>query len=402
MDNINDVMGSIDDIDHITNESDLNVLTALTYSYEKASVILENYEGDDLSSFSIFQEGTVLDEVRKQGKNDPALVRILLFIPRLIKTMITSIGKSVKDASIKESISKAEKAKKDPGLLKRIITSKPVKTIALVGSVSTAIEVSSTIKHMKEQIVDLAKSSKSIDEIKPKREEIFNSFKPYVAPAFNEEGKLIISANCNLSNFGSVFTEYKKNIDRIIRRRFVDIRSSKDLYEVIKVFQQTYLDIISDGFLFEKVIGDPENIHDTVLASDFDVKCTKVIKSIANDNGKYLGDLLTELTESIPYDKMKSMMSKVESSGKMGEINKGQIDNIISGIISVIRDDVRWFCKLANNIKMYVKSVADEYAKQSSNTNPTSDDKDSKPKEESNSSGKETQTKESDGNTKTK
>ena len=30
MSKINDVMGSIDDIDHITNESDLNVLTALT------------------------------------------------------------------------------------------------------------------------------------------------------------------------------------------------------------------------------------------------------------------------------------------------------------------------------------------------------------------------------------
>ena len=173
MDIINNVIGSIDDIDHVTNESDLNVLTALADSYEKASVILENYEGDDLSSFSIFQEGAVLDEVRKQGKDDPAIVRILLFIPRLIKTMIASMGKSVKDNPIKDIVTKADKSKKDPNILKRIISSKPVKTITLVGGVAGAIEISSTFKHMKDQIVDLANSKKSIDEITSIREEMF-------------------------------------------------------------------------------------------------------------------------------------------------------------------------------------------------------------------------------------
>lgn len=400
MDNINNVIGSIDDIDHVTNESDLNVLTALTDSYEKASVILENYEGDDLSSFSIFQEGTVLDEVRKQGKDDPAIVRILLFIPRLIKTMIASIGKSVKDNPIKDVVTKADKAKKDPNLLKRIISSKPVKTITLVSSVAGAIEISSTFKHMKDQIVDLANSKKSIDEKKSMREKLFESFKPTCVLDIDNNGKLTVKANCNLSGFDGVFAAYKKNIDRIIRRRFVDIRNSKDLYEAMKVLQQTFLDVLSNTFFFENIIGDPKELHDAILVSEFDAKCTKVIKEIKNDDGKYLQDLLTELTESIPYDKMKSVTSKMEMSGKMGETNINQINGIINTIVKNVKDDLRQFAKFANAIRVDLRAVIEELVKQTTNLDPEKDKKDFESNVKSAVLGKETYSKDSDGNIK--
>ena len=402
MSKINDVMGSIDDIDHITNESDLNVLTALTDSYEKASVILENYEGDDLSSFSIFQEGTVLDEVRKQGEDDPAIVRILLFIPRLIKTMIASMGKSVKDNPIKDIVTKADKSKKDPNILKRIISSKPVKTITLVGGVAGAIEISSTFKHMKDQIVDLANSKKSIDEITSIREEMFKSFKPTCVLDIDNNGKLTVKANCNLSGFDGVFDAYKKNIDRIIRRRFVDIRNSKDLYEAIKILQQTNLDVLSNTFFFENIIGDPKELHDPILVSEFDAKCTKVIKEIKNDDGKYLQDLLTELTESIPYDKMKSVTSKMEMSGKMGETNINQINGIINTIVKNVKDDLRQFAKFANAIRVDLRAVIEELIKQTTDLDPEKDKKDFESNVKSAVLGKETYTKDSDGNIKTK
>ena len=402
MNKINDVMGSIDDIDHITNESDLNVLTALTDSYEKASVILENYEGDDLSSFSIFQEGTVLDEVRKQGKDDPALVRILLFIPRLIKQMIASIGKSVKDNPIKDVVTKADKAKKDPNLLKRIISSKPVKTITLVSSVAGAIEISSTFKHMKDQIVDLANSKKSIDEIEPIREKLFESFKPTCVLDIDNNGKLTVKANCNLSGFDGAFAAYKKNIDRIIRRRFVDIRNSKDLYEVMKVLQQTVLDIYSNTSFFENIIGNPEEFHDAIPVSEFDAKCTKVIKEIKNDDARYLQDPITELSESIPYDKMKSATSKMEMSGKMGETNAEKINDLITKISKTVKEDVNQFAKFANAIRVDLRAVIEELIKQTTDLDPEKDKKDFESKVKSAVLGKETYTKDSDGNIKTK
>ena len=48
----------------------MNVIEALTESIDKSFVIMENYENDDLSSFSIFQEGKILDTVKKESKKD--------------------------------------------------------------------------------------------------------------------------------------------------------------------------------------------------------------------------------------------------------------------------------------------------------------------------------------------
>ena len=228
MNNINDVIRSIDNINQITNESDLGVLNALYDSYEKSSIILENYEGDDLSSFSIFQEGEILDKVRKEGKDDSAFMRIILFIPRIIRAMVKSIGKTVEDHPIKDIVSKADKSKKEPGLLKKIMTSKPVKTISFVTSTAAVIEVGNTFNHLKDQITEISKSSKSIDELVVKRKELLESFKPTCTLDINKDGKLTVCANCNLSGFDNVFNIYKRDIDKMIRRRITDIRVCKD------------------------------------------------------------------------------------------------------------------------------------------------------------------------------
>lgn len=97
-----DVLSSIDDIDDVVLESEFSVLNAMLDSYNKATIIMENYNGDAIDSFSIFQEEGILDEAT--GKKSEALItRILAFIPRLIM----AIGKRLIGCSKNEDIKEA-------------------------------------------------------------------------------------------------------------------------------------------------------------------------------------------------------------------------------------------------------------------------------------------------------
>lgn len=80
----------IENIDSILIEAEGSVLNSMIQVYDKALSIIESYEGDDLSSFEIFQEGflskkskesTISTEQQKESVGK----KILLFLPRLIK-----------------------------------------------------------------------------------------------------------------------------------------------------------------------------------------------------------------------------------------------------------------------------------------------------------------------------
>lgn len=67
-----DILASIDQIQSVTMESDLNVVNTLISYYDKSLIIVEHYEGDDLDAFSVFQEGFFKkkdgDKSSKKGK----------------------------------------------------------------------------------------------------------------------------------------------------------------------------------------------------------------------------------------------------------------------------------------------------------------------------------------------
>ena len=110
---IQEILNSIDQIDDITTEYTVSTMNSMIDSYEKSTLILENYEGDDLSSFSIFQEGEIMDDVKKQGKGQSTLMKILSFIPRLIKAIFhkikKAIGKGETPAAVNKELQKAPK-----------------------------------------------------------------------------------------------------------------------------------------------------------------------------------------------------------------------------------------------------------------------------------------------------
>ena len=111
----NEILSSIDNIDDCVMEAEMNVINALCNEYDKAIMIMENYNGNDYSSFDIFQEG-FKDEVNKPVfgvKGENILKRILMAIPRLIALLV----KKVKKFFNKE---KGERIVKDLKTIKRV------------------------------------------------------------------------------------------------------------------------------------------------------------------------------------------------------------------------------------------------------------------------------------------
>lgn len=103
MNQIDKVLDSIDMVDDVTLEYSFNIVDSMFKAYEKSAIILENYEGDDLSSFTIFQEGEIMDDVKKQGEGQGTLMKILTALPRLIIAVFRKLTGSLSKASKKAS-----------------------------------------------------------------------------------------------------------------------------------------------------------------------------------------------------------------------------------------------------------------------------------------------------------
>jgi hypothetical protein len=106
-----EVLKSIDSIDESCQDSESAVIEAMIADFEKYSIMMECYDGNIEQFDSVFQEGKVLDKVKKESKKDDnKLVTVLMFIPRLIKALIDIFKKKFKDADIGDKIKEAGKS----------------------------------------------------------------------------------------------------------------------------------------------------------------------------------------------------------------------------------------------------------------------------------------------------
>ena len=64
----------IQEVDNVILESEYSVINDLFDAYDKAYTIIENYEGEDLDSFSVFQETSIIQEASKLDKMNPNIV----------------------------------------------------------------------------------------------------------------------------------------------------------------------------------------------------------------------------------------------------------------------------------------------------------------------------------------
>lgn len=135
MNNINNIFESINIINETTADSEIAVMESMLVAYDKAYAILENYEGEDLDAFSIFQEGKIMDDVKKAGKNDKnKIITIIKFIPRMIMAFIKQIkSKMIKHETKPLSKDEIEKVRN------KIANNKKAVVIATGGLVTATI-----------------------------------------------------------------------------------------------------------------------------------------------------------------------------------------------------------------------------------------------------------------------
>ena len=103
---ISEVLDAIDNVNSITLESEIDTCESLLNSYDKMLIIEENYNGNDINDFKIFQEGfgdDVKGEMKESGKNMGTLMKILTALPRFIIAIVKSIknrlSKKTKDTA---------------------------------------------------------------------------------------------------------------------------------------------------------------------------------------------------------------------------------------------------------------------------------------------------------------
>lgn len=93
-----EVLSSIDSLNSVVMEAQLEILLSLTESADKAVMLMENYSGDDLDMFAIFQEAE--ESAVQQGdpeasnsadakkkKNDSFFMKVLMFIPNVLRKL---------------------------------------------------------------------------------------------------------------------------------------------------------------------------------------------------------------------------------------------------------------------------------------------------------------------------
>ena len=85
-----EILNDIDRIDQCVMEAKMNVMSALYSEYDKATMILENYEGDDIESFDIFQEASSVNNVTKK----PNIIRRFI---NWIRKMVSLVFNKIKN-----------------------------------------------------------------------------------------------------------------------------------------------------------------------------------------------------------------------------------------------------------------------------------------------------------------
>lgn len=90
----NCILDAINLVQESVETAEMDVLLSLSEAYSKSISIIENYQGDDYSSFELFQEGFKddLNAPVTGNKGESIIKKILMFIPRLIAKIVRMIN----------------------------------------------------------------------------------------------------------------------------------------------------------------------------------------------------------------------------------------------------------------------------------------------------------------------
>ena len=89
-----EILSAIDNIDNMVQESEISVLSALCECYEKQAMILEHSTSEDVSEFSVFQEGFIMEDGESTKKN--VLKSLLNGIKSIFKRFVSFLRRKCK------------------------------------------------------------------------------------------------------------------------------------------------------------------------------------------------------------------------------------------------------------------------------------------------------------------
>lgn len=142
----------LDVIDEQANQSELAVMEAMILSFDKASTIMESYDGNDIGCFGMIMES---------ANDESAVKKILLFIPRLIASLFKSLrdAMSKKNKAVNITAPKPLSVKKDSDLGKKLAIAGAGAAVVCAGA-SVAIMGPKNVKEVADSIIDEAKDRK--------------------------------------------------------------------------------------------------------------------------------------------------------------------------------------------------------------------------------------------------
>ena len=177
-----EILQSLDKIDNCVMESETLVMNSIMDAYSKAALVLEHCSDTaDISSFSIIQESFILEDGEGNNK-EKLIIKILMFIPRMIKKFIdflkSKIGisnnmkKIIKSIDELEKMSKADKEKiiqhsKDAGVTDGpIVINLPDAIDIMNGNITTNLDYDK-IKMVYDDTIKMFKVLEKYDFNKP-------------------------------------------------------------------------------------------------------------------------------------------------------------------------------------------------------------------------------------------
>ena len=83
---ISNVLQYINEIDNAQIETTVSVCESMINAYQKAETIIEEYNGDDISAFTVFQEGYIMeaDKMNVVNKKESTFMTIIKKIKKSI------------------------------------------------------------------------------------------------------------------------------------------------------------------------------------------------------------------------------------------------------------------------------------------------------------------------------
>lgn len=282
-----EIFSSIDSINDIMMESEMNVLSSLIDSYDKAMMIMENYSGEDMESFSIFQEAEESavqsgdpksnnSADAKKGKNESFFKKAWMFIPRLIGHLIAFL-KKVWNNEIAPTVEKGVNTVKEiPDKTKELIDKIAGKDESWIkanaGTLGISLAVAATIAGIVGQITGVNKKIISVADSWWEKVKAFFVKCTNRKPSLKMEwGKNICSTNINMKAVEAVLgAETKSILDQLAKlsptastEQIVNI--SKTAGEKITTIKDTEIILNEEhGYSFTEIPGLFKNINDHI------------------------------------------------------------------------------------------------------------------------------------------